>query len=76
MPSEELYDIIQVKEKPLVMARAVRNVQNVQNVQYQQNAASEPLPTRLPKSNRAPTVSNLDKTQGILLSWVDKSRCL
>uniref|UniRef100_A0A3B5KHB6 SH2 domain-containing protein n=1 Tax=Takifugu rubripes TaxID=31033 RepID=A0A3B5KHB6_TAKRU len=52
MSSEELYDIIQVKEKPLVTARAVRNVQNVQ---YQQNSASEPLPTRLPKSNRAPT---------------------
>lgn len=73
MPSEELYDIIQVKEKPLVTARAVRNVQNVQ---YQQNSASESLPTRLPKSNRAPTVSNPDKTQGILLSWADKSRCL
>lgn len=73
MLSEELYDIIQVKEKPLVMARAVRNVQNMQ---YQQNPASEPMPTRLPKSNRAPTVSNLDKTQGILLSWADKSRCL
>lgn len=60
MPSEELYDIIQVKEKPLVTARAVRNVQNVQ---YQQNSASEPLPTRLPKSNRAPAVSNLDKSR-------------
>lgn len=57
MPSEELYDIIQVKEKPLVTARAVRNVQ------YQQNSASEPLPTRLPKSNRAPAVSNVDKSR-------------
>lgn len=75
MPSEELYDIIQVKEKPLVTARAVRNVQNVQ---HQQNLASEPQPTRQPKSNRAPTVRNLDKKQRIILSEfrIYKSRYL
>lgn len=48
LPNEELYDIIQVNEKPPVGAPAPRSAAN------QRNSASE-LPTRLPK--RPPAVS-------------------